>query len=208
MFFRSFIDEELLMIRWKIFLVGTLLTVVLPAPQPGANAAEGLQATPAAGQSLGTGFELLLYEKVRDDIGLTDAQGEKLQSLAAQFYADPANAAKTLGKILTPQQMARLKQIKLQVAGPAALSAAEVARALALTQQQRDKLKTLAAEYREKTHQAVQGTKKKNYKQVRSIMADMKAKHLEAALEVLTPQQQKKFDKMRGPKVDMDLSKL
>jgi DNA-binding transcriptional MerR regulator len=115
---------------------------------------------------------------------------------------------KTLGKILTSQQIERLKQIKLQVAGAAGLSIAEVASALALTDQQREKLNALETEYRDKTHAAVQGAKKKNYKQVRSIMADMRAKHLEAAVQVLTPRQRQKFDKMRGPKIDMDLSKF
>ena len=198
------------MIRLKTVCAGTLLSAVLAAfvvvrQANVAGAAEEPQSTP---QTLGAGFELLLNEKVRDDIGMTDAQGEKLRSLASQFYADPANAVKTLGKILTPQQVQRLKQIKLQVAGAAGLSIPEVAKALALTDEQRDKLKTLAAEYRDKTHAAVQGAKKKNYKQVRAIMADMRAKQLEAAVQVLTPPQRKKFDKMRGPKINMDLSKV
>ena len=196
------------MIRLNAIHVGILLGAML-APQTTLNAAaDQPPSRPKTSQALGTGFELLLYEKVRDDIGLTDAQGQKLQSLASQFYADPANAAKTLGKILTPHQSERLKQIKLQTAGAAALSTAEVAKALALTDPQREKLKTLEAEYREKTHAAVQGGKKKNYKQVRSIMADMRAKHMEAAVQLLTPQQQRKFEKMKGPKVNMDLSKL
>jgi DNA-binding transcriptional MerR regulator len=198
------------MIRCKTVFAGTLLTAVLVAMAVArqANAAGAAAEPQAATKTLGAGFELLLVEKVRDDIGMTDAQGEKLQAMASQFYADPANAVKTLGKILTPQQIQRLKQIKLQVAGAAGLSIAEVAKALALTDQEREKLKALEAEYRDKTHAAVHGTKKKDYKQVRSIMADMRAKHLEAALQVLTPQQRKKFDKMRGPKINMDLSKL
>ena len=75
---------------------------------------------------------------------MTDEQIEKLKSLASQLFADPANAVKTLGQILTPQQIERLKQIKLQAAGAAALSIPEVAKALALTEEQREKLKTLA----------------------------------------------------------------
>jgi DNA-binding transcriptional MerR regulator len=198
------------MIRCKTVFVGALLSAVLTAMAVARQAdAAGAAAEPqAAPKTLGAGFELLLVEKVRDDIGMTDAQGEKLQALASQFYADPANAVKTLGKILTSQQIERLKQIKLQVAGAAGLSIAEVASALALTDQQREKLNALETEYRDKTHAAVQGAKKKNYKQVRSIMADMRAKHLEAAVQVLTPRQRQKFDKMRGPKIDMDLSKF
>jgi hypothetical protein len=209
----SFGKGELLMARSKTVLVWTLASAMLTALSARAQSNEQSgagerPATPTVRQTVGVGFELLLYEKVRDDIGMTDAQIEKLKSQASQFYADPANAVKTLGKILTPQQIQRLKQIKLQASGAAALSTAEVAKALALTGEQREKLKTLQAEYHDKTHTAVQGAKKKDYKQVRAIMADMRAKHLEAAVQVLTPPQRKKFEKMKGPKVNMDLSKL
>lgn len=195
------------MIRLKTVFVGALLSAALAAFTVARQADAAGDEPPPTPKTLGTGFELLLYEKVRDDIGMTDAQGQKLQALASQFYADPANAVKTLGKVLTPQQIQRLKQIKLQVAGAAGLSIAEVAKALALTSKQQEKLKTLQTEYSDKTHAAVQGGKKKNYKQVRAIMADMRAKHLEAAVQVLTPSQRKKFENMKGPKIDMDLSK-
>ena len=42
----------------------------------------------------------------------------------------------------------------------------------------------------------------------RAKAAEVREKLQQAALEVLTPQQQKKFDKMKGAKVDFDFSKL
>ncbi len=155
---------------------------------------------------MGLGFELLRFEKVRDDVKMTDEQIEKLKSLASQLWANPANAVKTLGQILKPQQIERLRQIKLQAAGAAALSIPEVANALGLADEQREKLKTLQGEFRDKTHEAVQGAK--NLKQVRAILAEMREKNLQSAVQVLTPQQRKKFEKMKGPKINMDLSKV
>ncbi len=39
-------------------------------------------------------------------------------------------------------------------------------------------------------------------------MAEMRAQNLASALELLTPQQREKFAKMKGAKIDMDLSKF
>jgi len=211
-FFAVFSDkEELLMPRSQTVLVWTLTGAILTAlaaraqcNQP--SAAGERPAAPTVSQTVGAGFELLRFEKVRDDVGMTDAQIEKLKSLASQLFANPANAIKTLGQILTPKQIQRLKQIKLQAAGAAALSIPEVATALALTEEQREKLKTLQEQFRDKTHGAVTGAK--NLKQVRAVLAEMREKNLEAAVQVLSPPQRKKFEKMKGPKINMDLSKI
>jgi phosphate starvation-inducible protein PhoH len=137
---------------------------------------------------------------------MTDEQIEKLKSLASQLWGNPANAVKTLRQILKPQQVERLKQIKLQAAGAAALSIPEVANALALTKEQRENFKALQEQFRDKTHGAIQGAK--NIKQVRAILVEMREKNLESAVQALTPQQRKKFEKMKGPKINMDLSKV
>ncbi len=199
------------MMRSKTVFLCTLAGAMLAALSARAQSkepstAEGRRPTTTINQTVGAGFELLRFEKVRDDIGMTDAQIEKLKSLASQLFANPANAVKTLGQILQPKQVQRLKQIKLQAAGAAALSIPEVANVLALTEEQRENLKTLQGQFRDKTHGAVQGAK--DLKHVRAILADMREKHLQSALQVLTPQQRKTFEKMKGPKIKMDLSKV
>ena len=41
-----------------------------------------------------------------------------------------------------------------------------------------------------------------------AVLADMREKHLASAVQVLTPQQREQFAKMKGPKINLDLSKI
>jgi hypothetical protein len=139
------------------------------------------------------------------------ADPQEYQTEAHQKKKD--EAAKALVAMLTPAQIARLKQIVLQIRGRAALTTPEVASALTITQEQAKKLRELESTFRDRRAKAAE--------QLRAIEADRslsakerheKASPLQkelreareqwerAALAVLTPQQREKFEKMKGAK--------
>jgi Spy/CpxP family protein refolding chaperone len=77
-----------------------------------------------------------------------EERGEKQQNL---MKTESDEATKALGDVLKPEQMKRYKQIQLQMQvqmrGPQAFEDPDVASALKLTDDQKDKIKTLAEDY-------------------------------------------------------------
>ena len=67
----------------------------------------------------------------------------KFAELQPKLKARAEETKKKIGEILTKEQMERLKQIRLQAAGPGALSDPDVVKALNLTDEQKEKIKTL-----------------------------------------------------------------
>ena len=116
---------------------------------------------------------LLRNESVQKDLQLTPEQIDKLKELgktpvkarpramgelsatsprrtakrscriAAEAEARGEEIKKKIEAILTTEQLARLKEIRLQAAGPAALVHPDVVKALNLTDEQKEKIKTL-----------------------------------------------------------------
>jgi Spy/CpxP family protein refolding chaperone len=99
---------------------------------------------------------------------------------------------KQLEKVLLPHQLDRLKQIdlqtKLQQRGAQALTSGDVAKALNLTDEQRDKLEKRAAEVQQELQT-----------QIKKLQADARQK----MLDVLTDDQQAQLKKMMGQQFDM-----
>jgi RNA polymerase sigma factor (sigma-70 family) len=187
---------------------------------------------PAAGGG-GCRLALLTQVDVQRDLGMTREQLKKLTEAQARqqknvqrlmtqapagFGVAPDNflqkledlhteAEKAVDNVLTPSQRKRVQEIMLQQRGPLALSDPEVAEALKLTPDQKDKIKTVesdaagqmqqvAAKAMETLQQAGVGprTVQKLTKKIDEINKET-GQHL---LEVLSDEQKAKWKEMTG----------
>jgi hypothetical protein len=156
------------------------------------------------------GFGLLRIPEVQQDLGLTDAQKVQVLALSMEMRGGHGDAGKKLESALRPEQIRRLKQIRLQVDGPAGLLGSEVASALELSPEQIRQLKALQDHVRDTVRQAFQDTKDLTQEQRRAKMPELfeklqqvRKETSDKALEVLTEKQRGKFDTMQGPKIDL-----
>jgi Spy/CpxP family protein refolding chaperone len=185
------------------FAIALAATVWMAAPVWAQSGSSG-------GESGSEGFSLLRSERVQKDLKLTEEQ--KVQVLALSMDArDPRALGKKVGELLTPIQVRRLKQIRLQVEGPAAINSHEVATALGLTKEQRQKLKSLQEEVVVKMREvslAMRGLttdeKRAKMPEVLDKMHDFRKETMERTLDVLTPEQRTKLEKLQGQKLDLD----
>ena len=131
-----------------------------------------------------------MFEEMRD---LSDEERrERFGEIRTRFEKINADMEAELKKSLLPHQFERLKQIDLQArmqrGGTSALTSGEVGDALALTDEQREKLEQRAAEVREE----LQG-------QIRQLQADARKK----VLDVLTSEQRAKLEKLMGAQFNL-----
>ncbi len=114
---------------------------------------------------------------------------------------------------LTPSQRERLEQIHIQMAIPAALARPEIVKALNISEEQRGKIRTLSdrMEKRQFAEQPdLHGLNPRERR--RKLIESMRESHkiqVEATkpiLDVLTPEQRAKFDKLQGRKIEVKLS--
>ncbi|HEX3600879.1 MAG TPA: hypothetical protein VHU84_12095 [Lacipirellulaceae bacterium] len=139
--------------------------------------------------------------KVREEMGgmftqmrdLSDKDRRaKFDEIRKKFESINSDMEKKLDGVLLPHQMERLKQIDLQnkirQRGANALTSGDVADALNLSDDQRDKLEKRAAEVQEELQ-----TK------IRELQADARKK----MIDVLTPEQQAQLQKLMGDNFDL-----
>ncbi len=121
-----------------------------------------------------------------------DERRAKFGEIRTKMEALNADAEKQLEKVLLPHQLDRLKQIdlqtKLRYRGSSALTGGDIAKALNLTDEQREKLEKRAAEVQEELQA-----------KIRELQADARKK----MLDVLTPDQQAQLEKMMGQQFDL-----
>lgn len=193
----------------------------------------GMMGGPAAMPML-----LLGSPKVRKELGLSEEQEAKLKELAAKYFRDIRQQMGGLGDlgeeqrrekfaqvqkktraqghelgkkiddVLSPRQKARFKQIMLQVRGVTALGDKDVAEALGLTDQQKRALKGVGDSAREKLAELHKQRGDLEWHQVREKAQAIQKQSTEKALAALTEEQKEKFEKMKGPKLDLDLPGL
>jgi len=131
-----------------------------------------------------------MFDQLRD---LSDEDRRaKFDEIRTKFESINADMEKQLDKVLLPHQLERLKQIDLQSKirrnGASALTGGDIAAALNLTDEQREKLEKRSAEVQEELQ-----TK------IRELQADARKK----MLDVLTPDQQAQLQKMMGDQFDL-----
>jgi Spy/CpxP family protein refolding chaperone len=164
----------------------------------------------SGGDSGSEGFGLLRVQQVQRELKLTDEQKVQILALSMELRENRGNLSKKLSDILKPEQLQRLKEIRLQVEGPAALNSHEVAMKLGLNREQRTKLKAIQDEIRQAMQEAMQGLKDLTVDERREKMPELlekmrrvRTETTEAALNVLTAEQKKDFEKLQGTKVDL-----
>ena len=174
---------------------------------------------------------LLTSESVQKELTLTDEQKASLQKLrddcaaAGQaffesFMGQPQDeiqkrmeerakdSRNKISKILTPKQMERLDEINIQISGVVALNYEDVAEKLALTVDQRQKLKNLGEESRRQLTDMFstsngQPPDKQKRQELQQKQKDIKSQRKENAMALLTDEQKSKFEQLQGEKFDL-----
>lgn len=135
--------------------------------------------------------------------------GQPQQEIQRRIEEHATAVRNQIVTILSPQQLQRLDEINIQVVEAAALSYDDVAEKLALTADQRDQLKTLGDETRQRlaelnapitSGQQLNEQQRQSHKTMQvQIIADRNIK----ALAILTDDQRAEFTKLRGEKFDI-----
>ncbi len=115
-----------------------------------------------------------------------------------------AKMKEQLEEVLFPEQMERLEQISLQLRGIAALTDEKVAGELKITTAQKEKMTKVQEEQRQsmgdKVRELFSGGDREN---MREAMQKMRDDMENSILGVLTSDQKKKFEEMKGEKFEM-----
>jgi hypothetical protein len=180
---------------------------------------------------------LLVNEQVQKELKITDEQktkiGEVVQTLRPPEGTNPfqlqgaerdayfaemqkkneAALKKIDAEILNPEQVTRFKQVILWVQGSRALvDNAELGKQLNLTDDQKGAVKTIVDESDKKRRELFQGLgqgaspedRTKAFEQMATMNNEMEAE----CMAVLTDAQKAQFDKMKGPKFQLDMSQF
>jgi Spy/CpxP family protein refolding chaperone len=144
-----------------------------------------------------------------------DLSEDQRKELRTKIEARAAETKKKIEAILTPKQMERLKEIRLQWIGPGALADPDVRKALNLTDEQKEKIKKLGKELREKVADLLKDVGKADPDERREKRAEtrdkvqkLRQKTLDDVLALLTTEQRATFDKMLGKKLELKPSEL
>jgi len=212
-------------------LISTALVVMLAVAsaqaQPRGSRGQGMM-QPGGGGMLG----LLHFEKVQTELALTDEQKAqlkevtqgiqgveqierselstlnpeerraKIQEMRKEAHEKMAEAQKRVAEILKPDQFERLTQIWIQREGVAALGDPEIAQALGLTKEQKEKLVAIHEGAREQLSPAT--TREERLEKMKQVRKEVEEK----AEQVLTQEQRDKLEQLKGKKFDVDFSTL
>jgi len=109
-----------------------------------------------------------------------------------------------LEEVLFPEQLERLQQINIQLQGIAALQNAEVAKELKITEAQKKELEEVRAGLMEKMRDGMRELFSSGSREgIREKMEKMRDDMEGDVLAVLTSDQKKKFEEMKGEKFEM-----
>lgn len=167
-------------------------------------------------QGFGGGGELFLLtqESVQKDLKLSEEQVKKVQDLQAKqrearqglrdlsqeerrtkMQEQAKESQKALKEVLDARQQTRLHQIGLQREGARALSRKDVAETLALSDEQKEKIKTIQEEARKEMGE-LRGAG--NNEDNRKKFAEIRKNTEEKVMGVLSAEQKTKLEKMKG----------
>ena len=204
------------------FMFASLSLVFLGALAVGpAFAADDPPASPPAqGQGRGGrgGSNLFANETVQKDLALTDDQKASIKKISDDFRASLSGLSQEdrrskmselrkgmddkIGAVLDDKQKARVKEIRLQVQGPGALSTKEVADAVKLTDDQVNQIKDLTKSLSDARREAYQGGGGGNA-DAREKLAKLRTETNEKILALLNSDQKASFEKLQGAKIDL-----
>ncbi|MGO8744635.1 MAG: Spy/CpxP family protein refolding chaperone [Thermoguttaceae bacterium] len=135
-----------------------------------------------------------------------DERAAKMAENRKKLDGQAEEAKKTIEGILLPNQLDRLKEVALQRRGPQALADKEVQTSLALTDDQKDKIKTIGEDTMKKAQEirAEGGDPQEARTKVQSLAKEAQEK----VMELLTAEQKEKFEKMKGAKLEIPPGEL
>jgi Spy/CpxP family protein refolding chaperone len=188
---------------WVPMALGVMLFVGLPSalPQgPAAQRGERVEQVRPGREALRL-LSALRSWQVQKEVKLSAEQRQKIE----QSYDDLARGRMSMAEILEPAQLKRLKELYLQSQGIAALRLPEVIESLGITDEQRQKISALQEQARARRVTALPGPsdqtpeeRQREMDERQKQMREAKQKLLDDALQVLTPEQRKKFEEMTG----------
>ncbi|MGQ9760836.1 MAG: hypothetical protein ACUVQH_02885 [Thermogutta sp.] len=175
--------------------------------------------------------QLLRNEKVQKEIELTDDQKAELQKIEEQsrermrqlfqggqqdreaarqrFEQARAETQKAIEGVLLPNQVKRLKEIRLQVAGiSAAIMDADVRKELGVSEEQVQKIREATQKVMEELRFQRQEGERPSPEQMQQRMQQFRQKVTEAVMAQLTEEQKKKWNEMIGEKFELSLDEL
>lgn len=142
--------------------------------------------------------------------GLRDLSEEerraKFEELRPKLEAAQKESREKLLEILLPHQQERLKQISLQLRGPAAIDDPEVASELKITDEQKEKLASTRETLREKMQALFR--EGAGGEGMREKFQALRKENEEALLGVLTAEQRERLEKLKGEKFELDMSQF
>lgn len=127
---------------------------------------------------------------------------EERQKLREEAQARAKKEREELAKILKPDQLKRLKEIYIQHAGLAAQGDADVATDLGISDEQKTKMAKVREEQGAKLRELFTGDAG-DREAARTKMTELRKETDEKVLAVLSEDQKKKFEDMKGKKFDM-----
>ncbi len=218
-----------------LVLAGTALGQ--PPGKPGGRGPMGFGFGPGGGPG-SNWLILLRVEKVQKELELVDDQKAKLREIGEKSMARLREAfprpeavqelsreerqarfaemrkkmealnqetRKAVEEVLLPHQLERLKQISLQIRGTQALDDPEVAKELGITDEQKQKFAQIREESMNKGRELFTSGQRE---QMREKFEALRKETDEKLLAVLTAEQKEKFEKMKGPKFEIDMRDL
>ena len=128
---------------------------------------------------------------------LAGLQGDERRTKAQELNKTVSEETmKAVGDILKPDQVKRLKQIELQQAGAGAYSRPDIAKALSLKDEQKEKIKTIADDTQKQAGEVRSGTGTNAEKQ--EMQTKIRKESAEKITAVLTDDQKKSWKEMTG----------
>ncbi|QDV61498.1 Spy/CpxP family protein refolding chaperone [Crateriforma conspicua] len=154
-----------------------------------------------------------IAEEMRGDMpNFRDMSDEERQEAFAKMQEMREKAEKKtreqLEEVLFPEQYDRLKQINIQAQGINALRDAEVVKELGLSDEQKEKIRKVGENLRDGIQEKIaeareSGDRDKMREAMQEAFAGMQEKLETETLAVLTSEQKKKFEEMKGKPFEM-----
>jgi hypothetical protein len=137
--------------------------------------------------------------------GMQDVDPEqrqaKMEEIGKKMQAQQDDVRKAIEKILLPNQVKRLKEIALQMAGTQAINDKQIQDELKLTSEQKDKIKKIGEDSTKKIRALFEegGDPQDSFPK----MQDMRKDTEKQTLNVLTDAQKTALEKMKGKKLEI-----
>jgi hypothetical protein len=132
----------------------------------------------------------------------------RFTEMRKKMSAQAEETKKEIEEVLLPHQIDRLKQIALQLRGAGALEEKEVQEAVGVSSEQLDKMKSIREAAMEKGRSLMESLRDATDQERRAKFQEFGKQIQEEVMGVLTSEQKEKFDKLKGPKFELDFSAL